>query len=1097
MIEFDGAQLAVLAGDPGRHARVLGAPGSGKSTLVVEMFARVLDLPGWSEGDVLAIASGRRPATMLRGAIEDRSERALGGTPVRTLTSFAFGVLAAAAATGGETEPRLLTGTVQDELITALIDEQLEVALRSRAGAGATCDSSTSNGESDEAGETLGNVEGLTAEVLRSPAFRAELREFWRTIDDFDLDVRELLARVTALRGVAVSSAQSDAPEDQLLNRWAEALLIVEAVEARVRAERPGEYSASGLLRAAAASVRAGAVQVPRLLLVDDAQEIGEGQLALLAACAAAGTTIWVFGDPDVTTETFHGERSRVLAGLSGELQRRGVRADAEQFWVLEYVYRGGQQLRGFTQSLAARIGAAGAGQQRAATAKRKAQLASTDVSGTVDGRSVAEPAERIEFVRAGSTSEQLGMIAHRMRANRLGLDRESPLEWEQMAVICRSRSEASRVARGLAGHQVPTGTLAGGIVLREHRIVLDLIRLLQHSLGIAPLDASGVLQLLSGPIGGLDPVAVRRLRGSLMMQERRAARAEGREPEATEQLILAAFLVPGVEPAIDSKQGRALRRLGKIADAANTVVAADGTPRETLWALWQGTRLAEAWQEEALRGRGARADEANRSLDAVLGLFFALQRHEEQVSEQPIHALLAELAESAVPEDSLARSGERSAVTVTTPQGAVGREFALVAVVGLQDGAWPNTRSRGTILGTVALERWLRGGAAVPPSRKDTIHDELRLLHQASSRTQQELLVVSVSDTDQHPSAFFGFGKDFAVDPLPSSRLTLRGATAAMRRRLTTDPTDVSARDSLVQLTRADVAGAAPESWYGVLPPSTEAALFTNENGEREIAVGPSQLESVEGCALDWVVGALGGGTGNIQASLGTLVHHAFENAVTADTEALMADIRREWRKLPFDAEWESTRTLATAEHMVEGLGVYLREFDASDRQLIGRESGFHVQVGDVTLRGKADRLEGLVKADGLEITVLDLKTGASVPSKPATEQHLQLQAYQLGVEYGAFDGATSEHTEAGEISSGGARLLYVHPNAAKGKGYVERVQAPLDAETRNALLERIETAGDTMAAGSFTARVEHHCTDPHQFGNCRIHIIQAVSHA
>ncbi|MBC9955225.1 ATP-dependent helicase [Leucobacter sp. cx-42] len=1071
MIEFDGAQRAVLAGDPGRHARVLGAPGSGKSTLVVEMFARACDLPGWAEGDVLAIASGRRPATTLRGAIEDRAGRALGGTPVRTLTSFAFGVLAAAAASGGEAEPRLLTGTVQDELITALIDEQLEVALRARAGAGA--------GDEDDAGESLGNVEGLTAEVLRSPAFRAELREFWRAIDDFDLDVRELLARVTALRGVAAASAQSDAPDDQLLSRWCEALLIVEAVEARVHAERPGEYSASGLLRAAAASVRAGAVKVPRLLLVDDAQEIGEGQLALLAACAAAGASIWAFGDPDVTTETFHGERSRVLADLSGELRRRGVRAEPEQTWALEYAYRGGPQLRGFTQSLAARIGAAGAGQQRAATVKQGSK------------------GERIEFVRAGSTSEQLGMIAHRMRANRLGLDRETPLEWEQMAVICRSRSEASRIARGLAGHQVPTGTLAGGIVLREHRIVLDLIRLLQHSLGIAPLDASGVLQLLSGPIGGLDPVAVRRLRGSLMMQERRVARAEDRDPVATEQLILEAFLVPGVEPSIDSKQGRALRRLGKIADAANTIVAAEGTPRETLWALWQGTRLAEAWQEEALRGRGARADEANRSLDAVLGLFFALQRHEEQVSEQPIHALLAELAESAVPEDSLARSGERSAVTVTTPQGAVGREFALVAIVGLQDGAWPNTRSRGSILGTVALERWLRGGPAVPPSRKDTIHDELRLLHQASSRAQQELLVVSVSDTDQHPSAFFGFGHDFAVDPLPSSRLTLRGATAAMRRRLTTDPADTSARDSLVQLARADVAGAAPESWYGVLPVSTEASLFTNENGEREIAVGPSQLESVEGCALDWVVGALGGGTGNIQASLGTLVHHAFENAVTADPEALMADIRREWRKLPFDAEWESTRTLATAEHMVEGLGVYLREFDASDRQLIGRESGFHVQVGDVTLRGKADRLEGLVKADGLEITVLDLKTGATVPSKPATEQHLQLQAYQLGVEYGAFDGVTSEHAETGEITSGGARLLYVHPNAAKGKGYVERVQAPLDAETRDALLERIETAGDTMAAGSFTARVEHHCTDPHQFGNCRIHIIQAVSHA
>ena len=1073
MIEFDGAQRAVLAGDPSKHARVLGAPGSGKSTLVVELFARALDLPGWTEHDVLAVASGRRSATALRSAIESRAGRALGGTPVRTLTSFAFSVLAAEAARTGSTEPRLLTGTVQDELISALIDERLDAVMRSRAD------------HSDVASEVLGEVNELTSEVLRSPAFRAELREFWRAIDDFDLNVRELLDRLAALRGTAASLAHSNAPEDQLLDRWVEALLLVEAVESRVRSERPGEYSASGLLRSAAAIIRAGDVQVPRLLVIDDAQEIGEGQLALLAACASVGSSIWVFGDPDVTTETFHGERSSVLASLSRELRRRGVTAEDEQSWALEYVYRGGPRLRTFSQSIAARIGVAGAGQQRAASVK----LRSTPEEELA--------AERIEFVRAGSTSEQLGMIAHRMRANRLGLNREAPLQWDQMAVICRSRAEASRVARGLAGHQVPTGTLAGGIVLREHRIVLDLIRLLQHALGIATLDASEVLHLLSGPIGGLDPVAVRRLRGSLMMQERRLARAEAREPVATEQLILEAFRVPGVAPAVDSKQGRALRRLGKITETAAAVVAADGTPRETLWALWQGTRLAEVWQEEALRGRGARAEEANRSLDAVLGLFFALQRHEEQVSEQPIHALLSELAESAVPEDSLARSGERPAVTVTTPQGAVGREFAHVAIVGLQDGAWPNTRSRGSILGTVALERWLRGGAAVAPSRKDTIHDELRLLYQASSRAQQELLVVAVSDTDQHPSAFFGFGKDWQVDPFPSTRLTLRGATAAMRRRLTADPTDTTARDSIVQLARADVAGAAPESWYGVLPVSTEAHLFTNDQGEREIAVGPSQLETVEGCALNWVVGALGGGTGNVQASLGTLVHHAFENAVTADPEDLMAEIRREWRKLPFDAEWESERTFETAEHMVAGLSDYLREFDASDRQLIGQESGFHVQIGDVTLRGNADRLEGLVKPDGIEITVLDLKTGASVPSKPATEQHLQLQAYQLGVQNGAFDGLTEGSAELGEVMSGGARLLYVHPSATKGKGFVERVQAPLEPETRDALLERIAAVGDSMAAGSFTARVEHHCTDPHQFGNCRIHIIQAVSHA
>ncbi|MBN9613341.1 MAG: hypothetical protein J0H64_07775, partial [Actinobacteria bacterium] len=476
-----------------------------------------------------------------------------------------------------------------------------------------------------------------------------------------------------------------------------------------------------------------------------------------------------------------------------------------------------GADLRRLVHGLTARIGADGAGVQRAAAASEE-----------------AEGAADLTFTRAGSPSEQIGVIAHRLRRRHLGLgdpgigapsigdpssddpssdeprpDAREPLAWGSMAVICRSRTEAARISRGLAAHQVPTGIAAGGLVLREHRVVRDLIRLLQHALGIDPLDAGGVLNLLGGPLGGLDPVAVRRLRGALMLQERRESRDEQRQARDTETLVLDAFTQPGDAPVIDSKGGRVLRRLGRIAAAGVDDHAASGTPRETLWALWSGTGLADEWQEEALSGRGARAEEAHRSLDAVTGLFFALQRHEEQASEQPIGQLLEELLENAVPEDSLAQRAQRDAVTVTTPQGVIGREFDLVAIVGVQDGAWPNTRARGSLLGTVALERWLRGAEARDPSRRDTIHDELRLFAQACSRARRELLVVAIGDEDNHPSPFFGFGREHFREGLPSSRLTLRGITAAMRRRVVADPADTEALASLTALARAEAAGA------------------------------------------------------------------------------------------------------------------------------------------------------------------------------------------------------------------------------------------------------------------------------------------------
>src|SRR5690606_18996018 len=139
---------------------------------------------------------------------------------------------------------------------------------------------------------------------------------------------------------------------------------------------RPDELSASSMIRRAADLVRSGKVTAPRLLLVDDAQELGEGHLAFLAACASAGSAIWVFGDPDISTGAFQGERTRVLAELNVELRRRGWTPPAtaanqpqqEQLVTLDTVYRHGKAIRGLIHELTERIGAVGGGLHRAAT---------------------------------------------------------------------------------------------------------------------------------------------------------------------------------------------------------------------------------------------------------------------------------------------------------------------------------------------------------------------------------------------------------------------------------------------------------------------------------------------------------------------------------------------------------------------------------------------------------------------------------------------------------------------------------------------------------------------------------------------------------
>ena len=101
MVAFDNSQRSVLELDPARHARVLGAAGTGKTRVLREVFRRTLERPGWAEGDILVLATNRLVAASLRAAIERDSGRAFGGTPVRTAASLAFALLTRSAALAG------------------------------------------------------------------------------------------------------------------------------------------------------------------------------------------------------------------------------------------------------------------------------------------------------------------------------------------------------------------------------------------------------------------------------------------------------------------------------------------------------------------------------------------------------------------------------------------------------------------------------------------------------------------------------------------------------------------------------------------------------------------------------------------------------------------------------------------------------------------------------------------------------------------------------------------------------------------------------------------------------------------------------------
>ena len=147
-----------------------------------------------------------------------------------------------------------------------------------------------------------------------------------------------------------------------------------------------------------------------------------------------------------------------------------------------------------------------------------------------------------------------------------------------------------------------------------------------------------------------------------------------------------------------------------------------------------------------------------------MLALFRAAETFVDRMPRSTPAAFVDWLQAQDLPSDSLAARARRASVQVLTPAGAAGREWDLVVVAGVQEGAWPDLRLRDSLLGAQALVD-LVAGRAVPGAGDDAetaaaardavLADELRSFVVACSRARRSLLVTAVDDADQQPSPF------------------------------------------------------------------------------------------------------------------------------------------------------------------------------------------------------------------------------------------------------------------------------------------------------------------------------------------------------
>lgn len=1065
----DAAQRAVVEAATTASGVIIGAPGTGKTRTLVDRVVHLLDVEGLHPEEVLVLTPSRHAATALRDRIGVRIGQATPGPLARSLGSFAFQLVRGAMVRAGAEPPALLTGADQDRIIAELL-----------AG--------------DAEDGRIPWPEALSTSVRASKGFRSELRAFLAECTEIGAHPDELRAS-----GNEVWAATAEFLVDYRA--------VLDALRSAHRDAADLLSEASSILQTAGPAAL-GPLAPLRAVLIDDAQELTRGGIAVVRALGSRGISVLAFGDPDISSGAFRGASPELFAQLAGVL------GDVH---VLDGPHRQRPALTALTRTVTQAIG----------------------VSGRVEHRRAPAPVEEeadaaVTTFIAPSPYEELDRIAGVMREWHLS----DGVRWDRMAVIAHDTRQVTTLETELAAREIPTRAAGVQRPLGSEGIVRDIVGIVRLALTpVAERTPQLLEEALRTPFGGMDAIGLRRLRARL----RHIELAQGGSTPARE-LLRQAMAEPAHLTLIDAAESRTAARFADTIDALARAAAAGETIHDLLWRVWDqaravdGRRLQVAWREISLLPTGA---ETARSLDALVSLFDAAKRFVERTPNERPEVFVRDILDSEVPEDSLSTPDRPGRVTLLTPATALGTEFDAVVVAGVQDGVWPNVRLRGGLLQTWRLAEALaasRTGLTIQPiaavdRRRAALHDELRLFVRAISRARDRLLITAVDDDDLTPSAFFGF----LPTPEPPERhvsaehpLTLRGMVARHRRTLTSVPSEALRREAagqLAVLAREGVPGADPTEWYGMTRPSTDAPL-------RDLAVAgarvsPSKMESYEECGLNWVVSALGGDTVMPPtAGIGTIVHEAMERVPDGDLEKMRAIVAEHWPELDFETEWIGRKERRRADLLVDRLHSYVGDVRRDDGRVIGSEVEFrfavdlpegeevpavHPVVDDranqAIIHGYIDRVEAYppgfgehshARGRGWErmsggpdgpTVVVDLKTGKTDPeSDSGVLEHAQLAAYQVAVQQGLIDGAPAE-------SLAGARLVIVSKTLAKSDYRVAH-QHTLDEDSRSAFLRRVASAATGMSASSFTAQVESHCADTQRRVHpCRIHTVPAVS--
>ena len=1124
--DADGQRVLDRVAD-GSNVVVLGAPGTGKTSLALRLLAEAVA----GGRDAVLLAPTRTRADWLRGRAAHllREGHGDGVVRVRTPAALALTILTTSLTRRPDPlpPPVLLAGAEEDSVLASMVSAI--------------------------------SWPGLPVEATGSRAFRSELRNLLARAGELGVTADEL-AELGRRLNVPIWG-----PAAQLLRTW--------DAQGRTSAERRAQTRKMDTARLQDRAVEAlgswdsDAVTVPRpvpdLIIVDDYQDCTAATARLLTALAAPDpdghrAQIAVLGDPDVAVETFRGGTPSLLVAAE---DHTGLGASRLR---LTTRYRGEPAIAAVVADQSARVPVTGTAAHRQASLVPR--TSASRGSGAPDADRVTAPTG-VEAILASSAWQERAHVARALRLEHV----HHGTAWSQMAVIVRSAADAESLARDLRRRGVPLASRTPAVLLRAEpaaAALLDIVRAaIRDQLGGRgePPQREAAINLLTSPLVGLTTMDLRRLRRRLRQDpEAAVASVSGAEPSEPGVSIEATRTAPrtGADAALlsllaDTDQASAFARslggepLGAQADrlliAARIIealrAAVGGVPADAprdvealLWAAWHASDRAEAWRAVALQPSGSSvrsllSEAAEHDLDVVTTLFKRAEVWAERHPGQDASTFLSELDAEVLPSDSVAPQGRRpEGVAVMTPARCAGQEWELVVVTGLERDRWPDLRLRDSLTrtgllvdavtdrltaGVTASGDGAGGSGAVAAARAQVRADERRMLIMALSRATRRLLLTATADAEHAPSPFLteiaqsaGIAlTDADGAPLLSpdtGDLTLRGLVGELRRAAVAGNLETAtaeerrrgqvAVDLLADLARRDVPGADPATWIGAAGPTSTSPLVAE--GER-IRVSPSDVEGLAACPLKWFLSRNGGSVPASDAqALGSLIHEIAERAEKEHLRgpALKAAFEERLGGLGYPDTWLGGLASDRARAMIERLDAYLSDCDAlgiradveqpvrADVDIPVRllspelrdRAGARIRAAGldavpVTISGRIDRLEHLGGYEQQDEDHPDGNNGVRVMDlKTGQRVPKDVQRHPQLAAYRLALASQGLHVLGGALV-----LLGKEPSKRSGDGYV---LAPPGAalDPSPAVLEPADRSGDEPSDGDVSTTAE-----------------------